>query len=106
MDDVVGYIEQNRDRYLDELKEWLRIPSVSTDPSLKAEVDRAAQFTATQLERAGMQQVQVFTTEGHPIVYAERTEDADRPTVLVYGHYDVQPVDRSSFGIPNRSIPG
>ena len=93
MDDITTYIEQNRDRYLDELKEFLRIPSVSTDPSLKAEVKRAAQFTATQLERAGMHKVQVFRTKGHPIVYAERIENPSQPTVLVYGHYDVQPVD-------------
>ncbi len=93
MDDIITYIEKNRDRYLDELKEFLRIPSVSTDPSLKAEVKRAAQFTATQLERAGMHKVQVFRTKGHPIVYAERIENPSQPTVLVYGHYDVQPVD-------------
>lgn len=93
MSDVIQYIENNRDRYLDELKEFLRIPSISTDPQRKEDVKRAAEFVAGQLRDAGMQQVELFPTPGHPIVYGERLEDPSKPTVLVYGHYDVQPVD-------------
>lgn len=93
MNDVIKHIEQNQDRYLEELKAFLRIPSVSTDPERKDDLKKAADFVADQLKKAGMRKVQIFPTDGHPLVYGERVEDAGKPTVLVYGHYDVQPVD-------------
>lgn len=93
MKDVIQYIDENRDRYLNELKEFLKIPSISTDPEKKGDVEKAAAFVADQLKRAGMEKVDIFPTEGHSIVYGERREDETKPTVLVYGHYDVQPVD-------------
>ncbi|MGH9340660.1 MAG: dipeptidase [Acidobacteriota bacterium] len=93
MNEVIRYIEENRERYLDELNQFLRIPSISTDSSKKEDVWQAAEFVADQLRRAGMQRVNIFPTEGHPIVYGERIEKPDSPTLLVYGHYDVQPVD-------------
>ena len=93
MERVIEHIERNRDRYLEELKEFLRIPSVSTDPANRREVARAADFVAGQLERVGMERVEVFPTPGHPIVFGEGPVLTGRPTVLVYGHYDVQPVD-------------
>ncbi|MFQ5928638.1 MAG: dipeptidase [Acidobacteriota bacterium] len=93
MKEVIEYIEKNHARYLEELKEFLRIPSVSTDPAHKQDVKTAAEFVANQLEKAGMTQVEIFPTEGHPIVYGECIVDQAKPTVLVYGHYDVQPVD-------------
>ena len=93
MKDVIGYIEKNQDRFLEELKDFLRIPSISTDPDKKEEVSQAAHFVVDQLTKAGMQKVELFQTPGHPLVYAQRIEDEKKPTVLVYGHYDVQPVD-------------
>ena len=93
MDDVISYIEEHRDRYLQELNEFLRIPSISTDPVHAEDIQRAAQYVAKQLEQAGMSRVELFQTPGHPIVYGERLEHPDQPTLLVYGHYDVQPVD-------------
>jgi len=93
MSDVISYIEANGDRYLRELEEFLRLPSISTDAGNRQNLRRTAEFVADQLRKSQMTEVQVVPTEGHPIVYAERIEDPSKPTVLVYGHYDVQPVD-------------
>ncbi|MBI4444669.1 MAG: dipeptidase [Acidobacteria bacterium] len=93
LNEIVRYIEKNSDRYLQELFEFLRIPSISTDPERKQDVRKAAEFVADQLRKASMQRVEVFPTDGHPIVYGERVESKNKPTVLIYGHYDVQPVD-------------
>lgn len=93
INDVIEYIDRNSEEFLAHLIEYLRIPSVSTDPERKEEVKRAAEFTADQLRLAGMTRVEIFATPGHPIVYGERVEDPSLPTVLVYGHYDVQPED-------------
>lgn len=91
--EVIEYIDRNSDEFLAQLIEFLRIPSVSTDPERNKDVKRAAEFTADQLRRAGMTRVEVVPTPGHSIVYGERIEDPSLPTVLVYGHYDVQPED-------------
>lgn len=88
-----AYIEAHRGRFLDELMAFLRIPSVSTDPAHKADVRRAAGFLRDRLLAAGADQAMLVETEGHPIVYAEKIIDPQAPTVLVYGHYDVQPAD-------------
>src|SRR5438309_11372748 len=93
MDQVLNYVEANRSRYLDELKELIAIPSVSTDPQKKGDVARCADWIAAHLRGIGMQTVQVFATAGHPIVYADWLGAPGKPTVLLYGHYDVQPVD-------------
>ena len=93
MQGVIDYIEQNRERYLEELNEFLRIPSISNDPERKTDVQRAAEFVVSQLKAAQMTRVEIFQTPGHPIVYGERIEDPSKPTVLIYAHYDVQPVD-------------
>ena len=96
------YIAQNKQRFLDELLELLRIPSVSADPKYKPEVLRCAEFVAQSLRDAGCDKVEVCPTshlkngkkqDGNPIVYAEKMVDKKLPTVLVYGHYDVQPPD-------------
>jgi acetylornithine deacetylase/succinyl-diaminopimelate desuccinylase-like protein len=87
------YISQHKDRFLEELIEFLRIPSVSAQPAHKQDVLRAAEFVKNQLLNAGADKAEVMTTSGHPIVYAERMVDDSLPTVLVYGHYDVQPSD-------------
>ncbi len=89
---VAAYVDQNRDRFVEQLCEWLRIPSVSTDPAHKDDVRRAAQFVADDLRASGLS-VEVYETEGHPIVYAEWCHAEGAPTALVYGHYDVQPPD-------------
>jgi acetylornithine deacetylase/succinyl-diaminopimelate desuccinylase-like protein len=90
---VREYIETNQQRFLDELFDLLRIPSVSADSKFKADVRKAAVFVKDQLEAAGVDKAEVCETPGHPIVYAEKIIDKSLPTVLVYGHYDVQPPD-------------
>ncbi len=88
-----SYIEQNKDRFLEELFEILRIPSVSTDASFSADIKKTAEFVKAKLEAAGAENVEVVDTPGNPIVYGEKIVGDDKPTVLVYGHYDVQPAD-------------
>ena len=88
-----NYLEANKDRFLNELLELLRIPSVSADSKYAADVKRTAEFVAEKLRAAGADQVEVCATAGHPIVYGEKMIDPSLPTVLVYGHYDVQPAD-------------
>jgi len=88
-----NYLEANKDRFLNELLELLRIPSVSADSKYAADVKRTADFIAEKLKAAGADQVEVCATAGHPIVYGEKMIDPSLPTILVYGHYDVQPAD-------------
>jgi len=87
------YIEQNKQRFLDELFSLLRIPSVSADPKYTADVARTADAVKAALTAAGADNAEIISTGGHPVVYAEKIIDAKLPTVLVYGHYDVQPPD-------------
>ena len=87
------YIESNRDRFLEELFELLRIPSVSADPAFAGDVQKCAELVAKQLEAAGGENVEIIPTEGYPVVYGEKMVGPVVPTVLVYGHYDVQPAD-------------
>lgn len=93
MDALHSYLEKNKDRFLEELFELLKIPSVSADPAFKDDVFEAAEFVRARLEDAGADYTEVCPTEGYPIVYGEKIIDAQAPTVLVYGHYDVQPAD-------------
>ncbi|MBW6455509.1 MAG: dipeptidase [Trueperaceae bacterium] len=90
--DVLAYLEANRERVLAELLEWLRIPSVSTDPQRASDVARAAAFVSDALGRAGLE-AQVHATAGHPVVTAASPPIAGAPTVVIYGHYDVQPAE-------------
>jgi len=90
---VKEYIASNKDRFLAELVDWLRIPSISADSKNKSDVHSAAAFLVAKFKEAGMDQVELCETKGHPIVYAEKLIDEALPTVLVYGHYDVQPPD-------------
>ena len=87
------YIQQHKDRFLSELLELLRIPSVSADSKYKADVRLAAEFICEKLKSAGADISEINETSGHPIVYGEKIIDKSLPTVLVYGHYDVQPAD-------------
>lgn len=93
MEKVVNYINNNRERYVEELKEFLRIPSISTLPEHKNDMNNAAQYVKNSLTRAGLKKVFVHNTKGHPIIYGEWLGAPGKPTVLIYGHYDVQPVD-------------
>jgi acetylornithine deacetylase/succinyl-diaminopimelate desuccinylase-like protein len=87
------YIDANRDRFLAELLDFLRIPSISADPAYAGSVRQTAEWVADNLRKAGADQVRLEETAGFPIVYGEKMVDPAAPTVLVYGHYDVQPAD-------------
>ena len=93
MEEIKSYLETNKQRFLDELLDLLRIPSISADPAYKEDVSRAADFLRDRFKELGVDRVEVYPTAGHPIVYAEKLVSEDLPTVLVYGHYDVQPPD-------------
>jgi acetylornithine deacetylase/succinyl-diaminopimelate desuccinylase-like protein len=91
--DFKKYIDQNKDRFLEELFELLKIPSISSDSTKKEEIKAAALYLKEKFEAAGVDKAEICETDGNPIVYAEKIIDPTLPTVLVYGHYDVQPVD-------------
>ena len=93
MSPVRDYLETQRDQHLEQLKELLRIPSVSTDPTRKGDVRKAASWVRDRLEQAGCTRAELIETDGHPLVYGEWLGAPGKPTVLVYGHYDVQPED-------------
>ncbi len=93
MSAVIDYIDSKKDTFREELFELLRIPSVSTDSSHKDDVRKAANFLLQQMNSLGMDRAELFETDGNPIVYGELISDESKPTVLVYGHYDVQPPD-------------
>jgi len=93
MDNVIDFINVNRDRYLDELKAFLAIPSVSALPEHDADVRRCAEWTADEMRRIGLQNVRLVETPGKPVVYGDWLGAPGAPTMLFYGHYDVQPVD-------------
>ena len=91
-DRVISYIEKNRGKFVEELKAWLKIPSVSADSKYKTDVEKAAEFVANDLKKSGLK-TEIIKTAGHPIVYAEWLNAPGKPTLMFYGHYDVQPVD-------------
>src|SRR5262245_32922786 len=91
MDALTRYLEEHRDRFLDDLKAVLRIPSVSAQPQHPGDVRRCAEHVAQDLRAIGMTRSEVVPTAGHPVVYAEWMEAPGKPTALIYGHYDVQP---------------
>ncbi|MBO0796097.1 MAG: dipeptidase [Ktedonobacteraceae bacterium] len=87
------YIRENEARFIEDLKGWLRIPSISTLPEHTADVRRAAEYAVDQLQRIGFERTETIATYGHPLVYGEWLQAPGKPTLLIYGHYDVQPVD-------------
>ena len=93
MNNVIDFINTHRDQYVDQLKTYLAIPSISALPQHAADVRRCAEWTVEELQRIGMQNVRSIDTGGHPIVYGEWLGAPGAPTILFYGHYDVQPVD-------------
>jgi acetylornithine deacetylase/succinyl-diaminopimelate desuccinylase-like protein len=90
---MLNYIEKNRDRFLNELLDLLRIPSVSADSKFKNDMLKAAEYVRDRISEAGADRAEIYETAGHPVVYGEKIIDAALPTVLIYGHYDVQPAD-------------
>ena len=93
MDKAKVYIKENKERFISELLDLLRIPSISAQSERKPDMQRCAEFLAAALVKAGADRADVLPTEGNPVVYAEKTVDPGAKTVLVYGHYDVMPVD-------------
>jgi len=91
--EITNYIQENKSRFIDELLNLLRIPSISADVAYKPEILRAADYIAQKLREAGADNVALCETPGNPIVYGEKIVDPNLPTVLMYGHYDVQPAD-------------
>lgn len=93
MQKTQAYIQENKERFLEELFELIRIPSISADPAYKADCRKTAEWLKSKMESAGVDFARIDETDGHPIVYAEKIFDPSLPTLLVYGHYDVQPAD-------------
>jgi acetylornithine deacetylase/succinyl-diaminopimelate desuccinylase-like protein len=93
MENIKKYVTEHKDRFLDELIELLKIPSVSADSAFEKDVIKTAEQVKLRLEKAGCDAVEICKTEGYPIVYGEKIIDPNLPTILVYGHYDVQPAD-------------
>jgi acetylornithine deacetylase/succinyl-diaminopimelate desuccinylase-like protein len=94
MDHLTKYINENSDRFIKELKEFLKIPSISNNPENKKDIENCANWLANHIKEIGFEKADIYNTQGHPIVYAEYMKAGkDKPTVLIYGHYDVQPVD-------------
>jgi acetylornithine deacetylase/succinyl-diaminopimelate desuccinylase-like protein len=93
MVNVIDFIHSNRDRYVGELKDYLAIPSVSALPQHLADTRRCAEWTAEEMRRIGLENVRLIETPGNPVVYGDWLHAPDAPTILFYGHYDVQPVD-------------
>jgi acetylornithine deacetylase/succinyl-diaminopimelate desuccinylase-like protein len=88
-----SFVQKNQPRFLEELKSFLRIPSISTLPEHRADIDRAANFVADSLRAVGLDNVELIPTAKHPLVYADWLHAPGKPTVICYGHYDVQPAD-------------
>ena len=93
MEAIKNYIEENKEKFLEELFDLIRIPSVSSKAENKNDMFRAAEYITDQLLKAGADTAEVYKTDGHPVVYGEKIIGKDKPTVLVYGHYDVQPAE-------------
>jgi acetylornithine deacetylase/succinyl-diaminopimelate desuccinylase-like protein len=89
----LDYIETHQSEFLSEFYQFLKIPSVSTDPANKSDMQKAADWLVNKLAKLGFKNVQAIPTDGHPIVFAEKIIDPQKPTVLIYGHYDVQPAE-------------
>ncbi len=93
MMNIIDFIHANRDRYVSELKDYLAIPSISALPEHRGDVRRCAEWTGEEMTRVGLENVRLIDTPGHPVVYGDWLHAGGAPTILFYGHYDVQPVD-------------
>ncbi len=92
-DALIGHVRANRDRYVDELKAWIAVPSISADPAYADEVRRSAEHAVARMRAAGLTEAEVLETGGHPVAYGSWLGAPGAPTILIYGHHDVQPVD-------------
>lgn len=99
METINAYIDQHKDRFINELIELLKLPSVSADSAFSQDVLNTAEAVKKALEEAGCDHVELCETPGYPIVYGEKIIDHSLLTVLVYGHYDVQPADLWNYGL-------
>lgn len=88
-----SYLSSHRDQYVDELLDFLRIPSVSSLPAHAEDVQKAAKWVSSRMERAGLEEVRILPTGGHPVVYGEWLHAPGKPTIMIYGHFDTQPAD-------------
>src|SRR5699024_5913091 len=105
-DKVLNYLENNRELLLNQLKEFLSIPSSSTNSNYNKDIKNAAEFIQHHVMDIGIEEVEIIETEGHPLVYAQYNQAGkDAPTVLFYGHYDVQPTDPDEAWHSNPFIP-
>ena len=93
MDSAITYIQERRNEFVDELRAFCRIPSVSTKSEHKADIQKAAEWLADGMQAIGLEHVQIMPTAGHPVVYADWLHAPGKPTALIYGHYDVQPAE-------------
>ena len=93
MNTIKEHIQANKDRFLDELFGLIRIPSISSQSEHKEDMVKTAQYIVDQLLKAGASKAEIMPTSGHPVVYGEKIIDSALPTILIYGHYDVMPVD-------------
>ena len=92
-DDLIGYVRDNRDRFLADLRDWIAVPSISADPERAADVRRSAEHAVARMRAAGLTQAEVLETGGHPVAYGAWLGAPGAPTMLIYGHHDVQPAD-------------
>src|SRR5574340_1011196 len=93
MNTVIDFVNTHRDRYIDELKGFLAIPSISSLPEHKPDTLKCAEWVVAEMQRIGLQNVRITEPPGHPVVYCDWLGAPGAPTILLYGHYDVQPVD-------------
>ena len=93
MKKIKNYIKKNENKFIKELISLLKIPSISADSEYKKEVNKMSLAIKKEMEKCGVKKTKIFQTKGHPIVYGEHIIDKTKPTVLIYGHYDVQPPD-------------
>ena len=98
------HLDEHQQQYLDELLDFLRIPSVSALPQHAEDVRRAGQWVADRLTRAGVENVRILETGGHPVVYGDFLHAPGKPTVMIYGHFDVQPVDPVALWTTPRAL--
>src|ERR1700694_110185 len=92
-DALIGHVRANRDRYVEELKAWIAVPSISAQPDHAADVRRSAEHAVERLRSAGFTEAEVLETGGHPVAYGAWLGAGSAPTILIYGHHDVQPAD-------------
>src|SRR5260221_576584 len=107
MNNVIDFINVNRERYLDELKALLAIPSISALPEHAGDVRRCAEWCTDEMRRIGLQNVRLIETPGNPVAYGDWLDAPGAPTILFYGHYDVQPVTvshRISWGFDQTDV--